>query len=509
MISRRLLYLNTHLLSAYGWRRGYLVAEGSFSADPDDLARFRDYLRTNCRSQFQVLANVGEEGHQVEVIPYLRGRDRQILIRRKLSQLFFGTPLSTAISLGYEKTKRKNERILLSALTNPAHLEPWLTSLAEAEVALAGVYTLPQLSGCLLRKVHKLPERCLLLTMQDNSIRESYVAKGETLFSRMAPIANSSIAGIAAAFAAESIKLHQYLVGQRQISRNELLPAFVLTHPLATHAVQTTCIDSGNLAYTILDSHAAAAEIGLHTLPQDNRSELLFLHLLAVDPPKQQFAGEEFRHDYRLLQIKQALLGTGTVALLAALLFAAKQLHDSYKYRLDAAELSAQEKELSRRYEEISATFPRLAVDNDVLRKVTTRVNDLQQIQRQPADAYRLVSRALATAPDIELDGIDWKIASADGRNGSNAKLLSAASADELIVVHGTVRLGKEATPRQVLSVFDAFIQSLQNNPGIHIEVLQRPIDIEPGRVLRGGDREDENTQPRTFAVQIARKLAS
>lgn len=510
MITRRLLYLNTHLLSAYAWRRGRLVAEGSFSATPEDLGRFTAYLEANRRSQFQILANVSEESHQVEIIPYLHGKDRQVVIARKIAQLFFGTPLSTATSLGYEKTKRKNERLLLSALTNPAHFEPWLACLARAEAPMAGVYTLSQLCGRLIKKLHKLPERCLLLTMQDNSIRESYIVNGETLFSRMAPVANSSIAGIAAAFAAEAIKLHQYLVGQRQVSRNDLVPVFVLTHPLAVKAVRTTCIDTGNLVYTILDSHEAATRVGLRTLPQDNRSELLFLHFLAADAPKQQLAAEDFRHDYRILQIKQALLGLGSVAVMASLLFAAKQLHDGYSYGIDASELLAQEQELSRRYEAISATFPKLPVDNEVLRKVTSRFNDLQRVQRQPADAYRLVSRALTAVPEIELEGIEWKISdSGDGRKGPGAAIVMPSSAHELIVVRGTVRPGREMSSRQLLNVFDIFVMGLQADPGIQVEVLQHPVDIESGRVLKGGDNEDEKVKSHSFAIQITRKLAS
>jgi hypothetical protein len=39
------------------------------------------------------------------------------------------------------------------------------------------------------------------------------------------------------------------------------------------------------------------------------------------------------------------------------------------------------------------------------------------------------------------------------------------------------------------------------------VGVLQQPIDIESGRALRGGDVDDENSRPRSYAVQIVRKL--
>lgn len=50
--------------------------------------------------------------------------------------------------------------------------------------------------------------------MQDQSIRQSYFEKGELHFSRLTPLQNSSISGIAQTFSAEAVKLQQYLSSQ-------------------------------------------------------------------------------------------------------------------------------------------------------------------------------------------------------------------------------------------------------------------------------------------------------
>jgi hypothetical protein len=143
-VSSRLLYLNTHRLSAYRWQQGKLRCEGVFNHNDEGFRLFADYLAGHASSQFSLLANVAEEGHALETIPFLQGADRQTLITRKIGQHFLGTSLAAAISLGYEKRQRKNEKLLLSALTNPAHFEPWLGKLGEAEVALVGIYTVAQ-----------------------------------------------------------------------------------------------------------------------------------------------------------------------------------------------------------------------------------------------------------------------------------------------------------------------------------------------------------------------------
>ena len=83
-------------LTAWHWQyRRPRSAKASFAADEAGLAAFGDYLQ-GCRSSlFYLLADVAEEGFQVEDVPFVHGRDRRSLIQRKLAQFFYGTPLST------------------------------------------------------------------------------------------------------------------------------------------------------------------------------------------------------------------------------------------------------------------------------------------------------------------------------------------------------------------------------------------------------------------------------
>ena len=113
MSSNRLLYLNTHRLSAYAWQQGVLTLNGVFDNDETGLQQFSEYLSKNHKCYFSLLANAAEEGHALETIPFLQGSDRQALITRKIGQHFLGTSLASAISLGYEKSQRKNEKLLL------------------------------------------------------------------------------------------------------------------------------------------------------------------------------------------------------------------------------------------------------------------------------------------------------------------------------------------------------------------------------------------------------------
>ena len=512
MTAQRLLYLNTHRLSAYAWRQGKLYPEGVFESDDEGLGRFADYIDEQHNSHFSLLANVAEEGHILETIPYLRGSDRSGVITRKIGQHFLGTPLATAVSLGYEKARRKNEKLLLSALTNPAHFAPWLTRINEAEAPLAGIFTIAQLSGRLLKKLGYGSPRCLLLTVQDHSIRESFLVDGKTLFSRMAPLTDSSIAGIASSLSSEAGKLHQYLVGQRQVGRDELLPVFIMAHPQAIPAIEKSCQNGNALSFVVIDNHAAAKQIGLQTPPNDSRSELIFLHRLITAPPRQQFAGAAYRHDFQLSKIRQGLLASGLLALLASGLFSAREIHHTATLQKETQELAARETDLGRRYGEISATFPQLGIDNDTLRRLTTRYSELTQQQRQPGPAYRAVSNALNEMPNIRLEGIEWKIGHFSPSTAASTKPTSGATEingdEEITTLQGSIRPQQNTTTRQTLTTFNAFIDELRRDPAHTVSILQQPADMGPGRPLRGGNNEDEGLQPRQFSVEITRKLA-
>jgi hypothetical protein len=224
--------------------------------------------------------------------------------------------------------------------------------------------------------------------------------------------------------------------------------------------------------------------------------------LLATAPPNQQFAGEAHRHHYRLAQIRHGLIAAGLVALLGGALFAAKNTFDAHALRDEAVRLKAEETDLARRYQEISATFPQLGVDNDTLRRLTGRYGELLRQQRQPGPAYAQVSRVLDRMPAIVLEGIDWK-------NGQNMPSTVAFAADnpEITTVRASVRL-ERADTRQTLAVFEQFVDALKGEPGVTVKVLQRPFDVESGTALRGGDGIDEAAPARPFAVEITRSSA-
>jgi hypothetical protein len=508
----RLLYLSPHQMTAWRWHAGELRSEGVFAAGPDGHRGFADYLAQHRDCVFAVLANVSEEGFQIETIPFLRGADRQAVIGRKLTQLFFNAPLTAFLSLGYEKSTRKDERLMLAALTNNDFLAPWLDALAGAGVALAGIYSLPLLAPTLLRKLQLGAEQCLLLTVQDQSIRQSYFEKGELHFSRLAPLHDSSIVGIAQTFSGEAQKLQQYLASQRLIGREQPITVHLLAHANARKAIQASCASTATIRYNFLSIEDCGKKTKLKSLPSDSHCEPLFLNLLAGTPPRIQFARDTQRKAYHLRQTSSLLKWVGAFALTGCLAVSGTLLFDSYKINAERAALGSEAGLSRQRYDDIVKTFPPIPTNNETLRRVIDRYAELERKAASPTGLYLEISRALQAAPAAELDRIEWKVggagSAASPATGQNLAASVVPGDSEAAIVHGMLRLGSNANARQMLRAFDNLVEALKANPKLRVEVLQRPFDIESGKSLKGGDTTLESNMPRAFSLQIIRTLA-
>ena len=404
---------------------------------------------------------------------------------------------------------------MLAALTNSNFFAPWLTAIASAGIALSGVFSLPLLASALLKKLHLDDDHCLLLTVQDQSIRQSYYEKGELHFSRLTPLQNSSIGGLAQTLSTETLKLQQYLASQRLIGRNQPITAHILAHPNTLKAIQSSCVDTATISFRILDIEECAKRTGLKALPPDIHSEQIFLNMLATAPPRIQFANNTLRHDYHLAQIRYFLHGLGALALLGCLLFAGKLLWETSSLTYEVHNLKSEAELSQQRYNAIVKTLPPIPTDNETLRHLIDRYVELEHKSAGPAGLYREISRAMQAAPAVDLDSIDWRIGGVESGAATTtlASQASAASAvpgdSESAIVRGTLKLGNNTNPRQLLAAFNYLLEALKANPNLKVDVLQRPVDIESGKSLKGNDLSLEDNKPHAFSLQITRKLRS
>lgn len=500
MPARHVLYLTQHQLFAFRWHHGALSPEGEFLAEMA-AGDFSGYLASHGNDLFTLVVNLGEEGFQSDVIPYLQSRDRAAVIARRLGQNFQGAPLAIAIPHGHESGSRKNERLLLTALTGTSQLSPWIDAIHRTATRLQGIYSLPLLSEKLIQALGIKISRGILITLQDNTIRQSFFRDQRLLFSRVAPLSGSGISDVALAISAEANRFQQYLLSQRLVARGDHLAAHVIAHPHAIPAIQAARFNDG-INLTVHDVLAAAKKLRLKTPPGDHRSQSLFLHCAITNPPPLQFATPALRQPYRLWQLGNALRAGGALIFAASLMFTFKLIVESQRDIGHTRDRVRDAETMEQSYQNALSSLPPIPMSNDVLRQLIERLD--QQANKttdSPARALHQLSRALEAVPAVEVSQINWQargMAAAD----KPAAATSAGADTETLTVKGTILPGPQGTPRQILNTIETFAGHLRNHPpGTKVTIQQNPVDLNANRAA--GSTASSQTAARQFALQI------
>lgn len=512
MPQRRVLFFDNSRLTAYRVHGGAVLHEASFAADEAGLAAFGDYLQQHRPSLFLILADVAEESFQTEDIPYSTGKDRQAILQRKLAQHFYGTPYALAQSQGRLKSGRRDERMLLMALTQPQHLEPWIGVLQRNKAILAGIHSLPQtIAGVLPAKPSG---QLLLLTLTHAGLRQTFFEDGQMRFSRLTPLIHDATDASAIAAASEAVKMHQYLASQRLIERDKPLVTRVLVHPVEATAMRAHCLSNTSLRFEIIDLLEEARRVGLRTPLVNSQADMLFCHLLARKAPAEQFAQPEELGYYRLWQTRFGLKITGALALASAALFVAHQGFDILQLQ-DGIEQARQQARLNQeQYTAKMQALPKIPVSPEDLRTLIGRYDQVKLRAQGPAPLLAQISRSLDEFPLINIDRIEWAIVeqiipASSGVAGAVAQpvppqLMNGPHAQATVTARLPITMVGDH--RGQLSMVSDFTRHLGTTIDTHVSILQQPVDTQSGKTLKSGDEKSTPEAPR-FIFRVTRKL--
>jgi hypothetical protein len=508
VIARRLLFLDALGLTAYRRQGGVLHAEENFIADDAGLKTFAEYLKRHNTSLFYLLADVADEGFQIEDLPHVHGGNRAEMLKRKLSQYFHSTPLVLAKSLGRAKSGRRDEKFLLAGLTGYSQFEPWLQALRRADAQLAGIYSTPFILPMLAGKLMGRTEPLLFMTITRAGLRQTFLAGGQLRFSRLTPLATDSIDDIALTCSTESRKIYQYLAGHRMIACAEPLATLILAHPDHFNIIGEHCGSTPEQTIRLLDLTAESARHGLKKVPPDSRADALLLHLLATRAPAEQFAPPVERRHFRLWQIRLGLNWSAGLILAGSLFYAGFALKN-HMALTTANNLLQSEVALSQhRYDAMLQSLPPISVSHDELRALTDRYRALASRSPGPEPMLQHISRALDQSPTVDLDKIDWWIANtSDETRGLSMDAGQSAGGDAygIALIRGRLPLALANDHKSQIDTVNGFVDMLRT-PGIRVQVITLPFETKSGQAIRSTDAGDP-LDPSGFVLKMVQKL--
>lgn len=513
MADNRVLIFNGTTLTAFRWQKGLVTTDQTFAGDPLGHEKFSAYLETARAALFYVLVDVSEEGFQLETIPAVQGSDRDALIKRRLGQFFFGTPYALGHSLGREKEGRRDERMLFAALTRPEVLTPWLELIAQAQRPLAGVYSVPLVLAENIKTLVAEQDQFLFVTLAASGLRHTYFSNGQIQFSRLSQLSSHSQDEYAATCMRESARTHQYLLGQRLVARNFLLPTYIVAHPRDHAKLKQGFVDTDKLSFELLDLDALSKKARFKTALPDSHCDALFVHQLVTKAPKTQFAPASDRKLFRLTQIRFGLQMAAAAIVFACMVVTARLGLQWNEVREKTAVINAKAIADSRRHQTLIDELPKIKLTPDNLRAVIARYDEIKQRSVGATPLLVHLSNALEDQPLITLQRLEWSLAErATAAPTANVAPLplgspapaAAAKITNSLAITATLPITMASDQRRQLEAVDEFVAKLKTEK-INASILKSPVDVESGKSLKRGSADTARPSgPPEFKILLA-----
>jgi hypothetical protein len=506
-----LIYFTAGDHHVYSWSRGRLQIDAKFPGDEVGVAGFREYLSGRRGALFYALADLAGEDFHEEQIPYLRGGDREQVVQRRLAQRYRDTRLATALSLGYVRGERRNERLLLTSFTNTQQLAPWLDALTESGGKLAGVFSVPLLAPALAARLGARGARSFVVTANSAGLRQCYIEDGRLRFARLERTVDMVPAAFAAFVRSETGRLAQYLSTLRVLPRDgPPVQVMVVAPPGQRAAFEQVLVSDARLSFITVDQDDAARRIGVRGAPAETGAEQLYLHLAVRRPPKEQFARSEDRRSYYLWQMQRALFAGGALGLAACALYAGAGWLDVRGMQVEGDQLRTETRATQQEYQRITSAFPVTQTTTDNLRAAVVEFSNIARRSPSPEGAFTYVSKVLDEFPQIELDSLQWRL---ERPGGSAAKPAAGAAPTagemaEVLEISGRVGAMRRSDYRAITGEVQRFADALRVDPAYRVLRTQLPFDVTSEGTLSGdiGTAAETGEAPR-FTIVLARSM--
>ena len=507
----RVLLLGAERAILYLFDGGELAQAYIFQADESGLALFERCLTEITAAPLAVLIDVVEEEYRQDSIPHLGAPDRRAMLARKYARLFRGTPFHHTLRQGRESAGRRDDRVLLTALTRPELLTPWLDKLLAHKVPVAGIFSLPVLSENLLQRIGASSSNVLLISLQKASgLRQTFFRDGQLKISRLAHMPRLGSVPFAQHLLGEVEKLRRYLNSLALISRDSPLSIYILSHGPLLEELRQHCRDSEQERFVLLDIDAVGRDLALEAPGESHFSDLLYARLLAMRVPRNHYARPADMQFYNLHRVRLALASASLILALASLAWSGINFVEGVTFKQAAIDAMHKAAFYQDRYELARRKLPVTPVEPRDIKTAVDAVAALRQHKNNPETMLQLVAGALDDAPQIELDQLRW-IGSADANapvqdhqaRRTTAPAVAAKAYFQIAEVSAHLRLF-DGDYAKAMRVVDALASNLKTHATVvAVQVLQYPLDVRSEASVSGSATATGDTAVSGFKLKL------
>lgn len=506
----RVLLVSAERAILYLFDGGELSQAYIFGADDAGLAAFSRCVADLESAPLGILVDVVEEEYRQDTIPHVSGADRRAVLERKFARLFRGTPYHHALHQGRLGTERRDDQVLLTAVTRPELLTPWLGILEQHKVPVAGISSLPILSEKLLRKIGATGTNVLLISLQKASgLRQSFFRDGMLKISRLAHMPRLGSVPFAAHLMGEVEKLRRYLNSLGLISADAPLNICILSHGQLLSELEQHCRDTDSEKFSLIDVDDASARLGLRQTGESHYGDLLFARLLIANLPQNHYARAQETQFYAMHRTRIALAVAGVMLLLASAGWSGFNFIEGVMLKEQALDAAQKASFYQQRFEMARRKLPATPVEPREIKTAVDIVAALRQEKRSPEPALRLLGGALSGAPDVQLDQLSWRSGTpaddARSRPGGAGSLPDASVSASYEIAELSGHLAPfNGNYRTAIERIDALADTLRADARVErVEVVQYPLDVRSDASVSGSATADNSREQAAFKLRF------
>jgi hypothetical protein len=407
--TRRALIVGADKLAVYHWADDTLGSSYLFDASAEGQEYFGRYLSEVHNDPVYVLLDTAAEEYRLDTIPHVFGADRKALIERKQDRAFRGTPYLYTDIQGREDSGRRDDIIMLSAITNPNLLQPWLQILEEHKVPVAGVVSVPLLLQEIDNIIPEMQTNALVFSLQSVSgLRQSFFRDKSLKFSRLVKVPRFGTEPYAPILTEELEKVIRYINGAHIVDEDKPLDIYFFGNQELLTELGKTHINSSKIRYHMFDIGTLASKHGYVEQMQMPYSDKYFIYQLLKNKSKNYYASSKETRYFQMRQINKTLRIASLLFITACVFWGSFNVLDGFTYRQQYRSDAKKVDFYNDRYEVAKESIAGLAVEPIDLKVVVDTNKMLTTYKADPIDMFKLISKGLDVFPEIQISQIEW-----------------------------------------------------------------------------------------------------
>ena len=488
----QILIIGDQQADFYVWNKKQLSFVSQFNIDEEGYDQFAILLSQHTRHPLIIVADLIDEGFRNENIVHVSSTDRKALLERKLNYTFRTTPYRVARVTGREGRGRKDDNVLLSAITKPELLKPWIDVVQKQKIQLQSITSFAYLLEHFVQNSHLSKEPFLLITSLDESmkLRQTFFNNGKILFSRSITLSSKDPRSISNDVYQESLRIRRYLERIKALHFENPIKLVIYSH-LQASDLEMNIKSSDMMFPEIFNINNEISNFSIELSGQAPDSIILYCaSLLKSARIENTYAPFEDRKYYHLNMTGVCMAWSAVLFLILTLGIKIPTLFDALGKWDQQEQMKARTAPLEREYEQLTRRFPETPIPSKEMALVVETAEAIEKQIYTPSSLINLISTALQSSPELSLSRIHWELleeeVEIDPQYGIAPIDLDPTDNYQSAIIEGRTKFITEINGlafstnsyREVQEQVLQFVNALEDIPGVTVNPVKMPIDV-------------------------------